>query len=204
MTRERHHILLVDDDIDDGFLTSRALKKVLSERSTVQLVDGGNKAIAYMIGEGDFRDRDRYPFPTVVITDLNMPEGDGFDVLEFMQRNREWSVVPRIMYSSSDDDDDVRTAFFLGASAYHLKPSQSGERDKSMREIVEYWSTCQVPPVDIHGRLANTRSVGRRGARYPQPRGALAMKRPGLPSAPAVSLHRAKQVVERNAGKAGG
>ncbi|HZZ56659.1 MAG TPA: hypothetical protein VFE31_02430, partial [Opitutaceae bacterium] len=75
MKRDRHHILLVDDDIDERFLTGRALKKALSERSTVQLVRGGNEAIAYMIGEGEFKDRGAHPFPTVVITDLNMPEG---------------------------------------------------------------------------------------------------------------------------------
>ncbi|HZZ57248.1 MAG TPA: hypothetical protein VFE31_05405, partial [Opitutaceae bacterium] len=107
-------------------------------------------------------------------------EGDGLDVLEFMQRNRGWSVVPRIVYSSSDDDDDVRTAFLLGASAYHLKPSKAGDRDACMRAIVEYWSTCQVPPVDVDGRLLVTNSAGHRGARYPQPRAPMAMKRPRL------------------------
>ena len=144
----------------------------------MNVVSSGEEAIAYMIGEDKFADRKEFPFPTLVITDLNMDRGDGFDVLEFMQGNPGWSVVPRIVYSSSDDDDDVRTSFLLGASAYHQKPGQGGETEKLLREILAYWSTSHIPPVDETGRLVATKSVGRRGGRYPQPDGGKSMKRP--------------------------
>lgn len=106
-------------------------------RGTVNVVSSGDEGIEYMIGEGKFADRTKYPFPTLVITDLNMDQGDGFDVLEFMQNNPAWSVVPRVVFSSSDDDDDVRTAFLLGASVYHLKPAQSTDLEKSFGT---YWN----------------------------------------------------------------
>ncbi len=123
MKRSAHHILLIDDDLGRLFLTQHALRKELSDRSTVHLANSGREGIAFMAGNGEFSDRARHPFPTIVITDLNMPDGDGFDVLQFMQHNPEWGVIPRIMVSSSEDDDDVRTAYFLGASAYHVKPT---------------------------------------------------------------------------------
>ena len=112
-------ILLVDDNLDEQFLIERALHRILPAGSTVRVVNSGHQAIAYMIGEGKFEDRQQYPFPSLIITDLNMPDGDGFDVLEFLQKNPAWSMVPRIVFSTSDNEDDVRTAFFLGASAYH-------------------------------------------------------------------------------------
>lgn len=171
------HILLVDDDADERFFAGRALRKALSARGTIAIVSSGNEAIAYLIGEGEFKDRVLHPFPSAVITDLHMADGDGFDVLEFMQHNREWSVVPRIICSSSDDPDDVRTAYFLGVSAYHLKPSNETERAKTMRHIIDYWSRCAVPPVDVNGRLLITNSTGRPGARYPQKKGAATMRR---------------------------
>jgi CheY-like chemotaxis protein len=173
-----HRILVVDDVLDERFFTERALKKVMAAGGMIHLVNSGNEAIAYMIGEGEYADRKRYPFPTLVITDLNMEDGDGFDVLEFLQNNPEWSIIPRIVYSSSNDDDDVRTAFFLGVSAYHVKPPTQSETDKLLRGLVEYWATSAVPPVDENGRLLITESIGRRGARYPQLRGGAAMKRP--------------------------
>jgi len=178
MKRSLHRILVVDDDLDGRFFTERALQKVLPEGSTIHLVVSGNEAIKYMMGEGAFSSRREYPFPTLIITDLKMPDGDGFDVLEFLQTNPEWGVVPRIMLSSSQDDDDVRTAFFLGASAYHLKPMKQDTLIEFMRSLLAYWSSCEVPPVDEHGRLRVTTSSGRLGSRYPQPKGGATMKRP--------------------------
>ena len=131
-----------------------------------------------MIGEGKFSDRKTYPFPSLIILDLNMDDGDGFDVLEFMQANPGWNVVPKILFSSSDDDDDVRTAYYLGASVYHLKPMGADELEERMREIVKYWSSAQVPPVDESGRTLATDSRGRKGARYTQPKAGLTMRRP--------------------------
>ena len=189
MKGKNHRILLVDDDADERFFTSRALKKVLAHGAMVNVVKSGNEAIAYMIGEGQFADRKRFPFPTLVVTDLNMIGGDGFDVLEFIHANPAWSVVPRIVYSSSDDDDDVRTAFSLGVSAYHQKPAASTETEKLLREIVEYWSTSHVPPVDENGRLLITKSYGRRSRRYPQRPGGNAMERPARSEAHADRSH---------------
>lgn len=173
-----HRILIVDDDFDESFLTERSLQKVLSDRSTINLVASGHEAIAYMMGEGKFADRKKYPFPSLVISDLNMTDGDGFDVLEFMRANPGWNVVPRVIFSSSSDDDDVRTAYLLGASVYHTKPANGAGLDKRMRDLVEYWASAEVPPVDEAGRTLATNSVGRRGARYSPPIAGLTMKRP--------------------------
>lgn len=191
MKREHHHILLVDDDTSQQFLSRRSLDKNITRRSTVQVLNSGKEAIAYMIGEGEYADRGRYPFPTLVITDLNMPDGDGFALLEFMQCNREWSVVPRIMFTSSDDDDDVRTAYLLGVSAYHLKPTGGAALDECMRQIVTYWTSSQVPPVDENGRLWMTSSIGKPGERYDQPQGSKQMTRPQKEETGGVPPHEA-------------
>lgn len=171
-------ILLIDNDFDEQYLQQLALEKVLRPNSMVHVVSSGDEAIALMIGEGKFADREAYPFPSLIITDLNMEQGDGFDVLEFLQNNLAWNVVPRIVFSSSSDDDDVRTSFLLGASAYHVKPTTQADMEKRMRSIVEYWSGSEVPPVDETGRVLPTNSRGRKGARYPKPVAGPVMERP--------------------------
>lgn len=180
MLRSIHRILLVDDDLDERLLTERALRKCVGAKSSIHLANSGNHAIRYMIGEEEYADRTRFPFPTLVITDLNMVDGDGFDVLEFLQTNPEWVVVPRIMLSCSSDDDDVRTAFLLGVSAYHRKPIGSEQLAALLKALLAYWTSSEVPPVDETGRLMVTRCEGRRGARFPQPKGAMSMIRPAL------------------------
>jgi len=179
MTTHGLRILLIDDDMDEHFLSQLALEKVLPKGSTVHAAHSGDEAVAYMIGEGKYFDRDVYPFPSLVITDLGMPDGDGFDVLEFLQNNPAWNVVPRLMFSNVADPDDVRTAYMLGASAYHIKPSTNAEMEQRMRSIVEYWGGSEVPPVDRTGRVLDTNSRGRKGARYAKPvAGGAAMERP--------------------------
>lgn len=176
-----HRILLVDDNIDEQFLSKRALNKLLNPGSSLNTVNSGNEAISYLIGEGKFADRTQFPFPSLIIVDLNMNDGDGFDILEFLQGNPAWSVVPKVMFSSSENDDDIRTAYRLGASVYHVKPTSPRQMDKRLQQILEYWALAQVPPVDETGRLLEPANPGRRGTRYPQPKGGKRMKRPNEP-----------------------
>lgn len=177
MTLSMHRILLVDDDLDEQFLTKKELLKIAGVVS-VQVAGSGNEAIQYLIGEGEFSDRKRFPFPSIIITDLSMPDGDGFDVLEFLQHNPEWSVAPRIMLSNSDANADVRTAFSLGVSAYHIKPTNPVKGQELLRQILEYWSKSLVPPVDEQGRLLISTNVGRRTSRFPQKQAGVVMTRP--------------------------
>jgi CheY-like chemotaxis protein len=172
-------VLVIDDDLDEQFFAQLALEKVLPAGSTVQVVHSGNQGIAYMIGEGKYSDRAMYPFPSLIITDLKMADGDGFNVLEFLQNNPAWNIIPRLMFSNSAHEDDVRTAYMLGASAYHIKPMGKAQTERRMRSIVEYWAGSEVPPVDRTGRVLETNSAGRLGARYAKPaEGGAKMERP--------------------------
>jgi CheY-like chemotaxis protein len=156
-------ILLVEDDCDQQFLTLRAVERTVHPLESVHCASSGREAIAYMIGEGPFADRERHPFPSVVITDLNMPDGDGFEVLDFMRTNSAWCTVPRIVLTSSESDEDIRTAYRLGASAYHVKPSTLLETERQFAIIVAYWSTTHLPTSVLNGRVDHA---------HPQPRSA--------------------------------
>lgn len=170
----------MDDDLDDQFIATRSLQKVMPRGATLNHTECGDDAIAYMIGEGPFADRERFPFPTLLITDLNMPNGDGLSVLAFMQHNPAWSVVPRIVFTSSTNEDDVRTAFFLGASAYHVKPDTLRQTEECLRGILQYWATSLVPPVDACGRVLVSVHAGARANRYPPPEASRVMLRPPI------------------------
>jgi len=72
-----------------------------------------------MCGEGRYADRERFAYPTFIMTDLKMPRVDGFGVLEFLKKNPEWRVIPAVMLSASRDTDDIKKSYALGASSYH-------------------------------------------------------------------------------------
>jgi CheY-like chemotaxis protein len=160
-------ILVVDDCADDQFLIERAFRKT-GVTDPIHLVSDGEEAISYMMGDGKYADRETYAYPTFILCDLKMPRKDGFAVLEFLKSNSEWAVIPTIIFSASCDLDDIKKAYMLGASSYHVKPRTHGALLHQILVLHAYWMTCEVPEVDRSGRQLRTESSGKLGERFPQ------------------------------------
>lgn len=161
-------IMVVDDDPNDRFLIERAFRKI-GVTDPIQMLSDGREAIAYMMGEGKYADRKVYVYPTFIITDLKMPDLDGFSVLEHLKKNPEWAVIPTVVLTSSIDLDDIKKAYMLGASSYHVKPSAPEKLREQLKVLHAYWMTCEVPAVDSSGRQLLTESRGKLGERFEQP-----------------------------------
>ena len=71
--------MVVEDDANDQVLIERAFRKI-GVTDPIQIVGSGSEAIAYMMGEGKYSDRQKYAYPTFIMTDLKMPKADGFAV----------------------------------------------------------------------------------------------------------------------------
>lgn len=137
-------ILIADDDPNDLMFIQGAFRAV-GVTSQIRTVDGGVEAIAYLKGEGIYSDRSVYAYPDFLVTDLKMPEVDGFGVLEFLKRNSKAPQILSVMLSGSADDDDIRKAYRLGASAYHLKPSSTTDLRILVKALHDYWMLCEFP-----------------------------------------------------------
>lgn len=160
-------ILVVDNDENELLLIQRALRKS-GVTGPIRALASGNEAIRYLLGEGKYSNRSDYPYPTFILTDLKMPDGDGFDVLYYLKSNPEFSVIPIVVLSGSKDPDDIKTAYRLGASSFHLKPNGYEELVRLLRLLYGYWMECEVPEVDPTGRLLETESKGKLGERFDQ------------------------------------
>ena len=67
---------MIEDDENDLLFLKHALnKKGLG--NPVHACPDGVDAMAYLEGKGDYGDREKYPFPRVLITDIKLPKGDG-------------------------------------------------------------------------------------------------------------------------------
>jgi CheY-like chemotaxis protein len=168
MKAQKFTLLIVDDNEDDRFFLERALLKA-SNQYRIHHIESGAKAVAYLKGEGIYADRKRYQFPSYIIVDLKMNLGDGFQVLDHVKRNPALSIIPVVMFSASDDEDDIRQAYLLGASSYFVKPAGSEELDDLVLALHKYWTYCHVPEVDEDGYALMTDSKGKRGARFTRP-----------------------------------
>ena len=72
--------------------------------------------------------------PDLMVLDINMPEVNGLDMLEFLRRRPEWKNLPVIMLSSEAADVMVDKALKLGADGYVMKPVTIEELEKAMAQ----------------------------------------------------------------------
>ncbi|MBC8094582.1 MAG: response regulator [Akkermansiaceae bacterium] len=161
-------ILVVEDDLNDQFLIEKAFRAI-GVSSPIHVMRDGAEAIAYMCGEGQYADRDKYAYPTFITTDLKMPRVDGFGVLKFLKDNPEWRIIPAVVLSGSCDLDDIKKSYMLGASSYHVKPHKMDELQLQLKILNDYWLTCEVPQVDETGKQLPTDSKGKMGERFSPP-----------------------------------
>jgi CheY-like chemotaxis protein len=166
LARPREHwLLLVDDDEHDRFLLKRAFEK-LNVGYRIHALENGGQALALIKGEGKFANRKAHPFPSFILTDLKMAGGDGFEILSYLKQHPEILVVPVVMLSGSDDPDDVRQAYLLGASSFIVKPHGLNALEGIVQKLHYYWSECEVPLIDERGHAVGTESKGKVGERF--------------------------------------
>jgi CheY-like chemotaxis protein len=136
-----HHndlVLVAEDNPDDALLLRRALEKA-GIRARVQIVADGEELLLYLQGRGTYGNRALSPLPSLIILDLKMPRKTGLEVLEWLNCNRDISIVPTIVLSASNLENDVRAAYHLGANTYFVKPSTFDELVDTMRTVDIYW-----------------------------------------------------------------
>jgi len=113
-------ILVADDDDNDLLLLERAFQRA-NVASRFVAVRDGEEAIDYLSGTGRFADREKNPWPAVMLLDLKMPMLDGFDVLTWWREHGPARDLPIVVMSSSNQESDVDRAMALGAAAYQVK-----------------------------------------------------------------------------------
>lgn len=159
------NMLLVDDDaIDRDFIEASLRENGVADR--IFAFQNSSQAIRYLAGEGVYADREEYPYPTMVITDLRMTNGDGFELLDYLKRDPNCAIVPVLVLSSSDDEDDVKRAYRMGASSFIQKPQELDGLREVLKTFYDYWEMCILPTVDAAGRQFVTEHHGKLGERF--------------------------------------
>ena len=131
-------LLIIDDREDDSFLLERMLRRLGVGNPLVKL-SSGDETIQYLSGKGRFSDREQYPLPSVMFLDLKMPGKDGFEVLEWIQRNPLTKRCLVLIVSELNALGDIRRAYHLGANSFLSKPLIEAEVRECLRNHPESW-----------------------------------------------------------------
>ena len=133
MTAMQPTILLVEDNPDDEMLARRAFRAFNNEtrKHSMSVARDGRDAIRQATSGAT-------P-PTLVLLDLNLPEADGFQVLEAIRQHPSAATTPVVVLTSSSDALDIVRAYSLGANSYMTKPVDFERFIEVVRELSEYW-----------------------------------------------------------------
>jgi CheY-like chemotaxis protein len=135
-------VLIVDDSEADRFFLLRAFI-ASGVKNKMHLLGSGSELLAYLSGQGKFANRTLYPYPRIILLDIQMPPPNGFEVLRWKQSRRD---LPNILWVAMSQFNNVRTindAYSAGASTFLTKPLH-GEDIKNLIEAFEdFW--CLSP-----------------------------------------------------------
>jgi CheY-like chemotaxis protein len=131
-------ILIVDDSSDDVALLKRAFKKA-GVANPLSWVKSGNEAISYLNGSPPFSDRLRHPLPNVILLDLSMPDGNGFEVLKWIRAKFPAGGLLIVVLTRAEDIHLVNRAYALGANSFLTKPGKVEELEELIEIFSGYW-----------------------------------------------------------------
>ena len=145
-------ILQVEDDPNDVFFLQKAMKKV-GVANPIQVAKDGQQAIDYLQGAGRFADREKFPFPCLVLLDLKLPYVMGLDVLKWIRQRSGLELVV-VLLTASGEDADIAAAYRLGANGFLVKPTQASKLVEMAKAIKDFWLTHNTLPQEPHTEAA--------------------------------------------------
>jgi two-component system, response regulator len=113
--------LLVEDSADDAFFFKQTVTEA-GLSNAVHWIETGAEAVTYLAGEGRYRNRIAFPFPSVMFLDLVLKDMNGLDVLTTVRPLYPSDDLLIIVLSGTDNPSAVRTASRRMADAFMRKP----------------------------------------------------------------------------------
>jgi CheY-like chemotaxis protein len=130
-------VLLVEDNPGDADLTRETLEdgKLFVQ---IDVVVDGAQALDFLLRRSPFTDALQ---PDLILLDLNLPKMGGREVLAEIKKHPSLRVIPVVVLTSSDAEQDVVKSYELGASCYVTKPVGLQAFQSIVHAIEKFWFT---------------------------------------------------------------
>ncbi len=155
-------ILLVEDSAKDIELTLHALR---AEHlgNPIRVVRDGEEALEFL---ADCEQRLRAGtgiMPKLILLDLKLPKVDGLQVLRQIKNNPVTQIIPVVVLTSSNEDEDMVNSYRLGVNSYLQKPVNFEHFRKMVKQLGLYWLLVNQLPTSSALRADKAHTAGQHG-----------------------------------------
>jgi two-component system, response regulator len=114
-------ILLIEDNLDDELMTRHLLRKFRFGNQILAVHDGA-EALDFLFSRNAYADRGPNDLPELVLLDIHLPKVNGLEVLHEIRAKHRTRLLPVVMLTSSQDEEDIFESYQSGANAFLRKP----------------------------------------------------------------------------------
>jgi len=135
-------VLLVEDDPGDILMTREAFQQHKIQNK-LHVVTDGEQALQFLRQTGEYA---KAPRPGLVLLDLNLPRRSGHEVLAELKEDPQLRVIPVVILTTSQAEEDILRSYSLHANAYVSKPVDFERFMDVIRQIDSFFVTVVKLP----------------------------------------------------------
>jgi CheY-like chemotaxis protein len=109
-----YNIVIVENDEDEQFFMKEGFEAACMFRIAAMLKNG-NELIEWLSQNGSH-------LPDLILSDLNMPGKNGYDIIDEIKGNEEYASIPVVITSTSSAPTTISKCMARGAADYLVKP----------------------------------------------------------------------------------
>ena len=132
-------VFIVDDDWDERYLVHEIWRD-LDLKNPLLFFSNAEELLTHMKLKPD-------PPPFIIISDVNLPETDGFELREILLKDEsaKYKSIPFIFWSVKASERQIRHAYDLSAHGFFIKENTVEEIKKTFQSIIQYWLKSKIP-----------------------------------------------------------
>lgn len=138
-------ILLVEDNADDVELAQLAFERNRIHNELIVAWDGA-EALDYLFGSGIHSGRDVSQLPALMLLDLKLPKLNGLEVLRRIRADHRTALMPVVILTTSQVEQDVSEGYKSGANSFIVKPLGFDQFSEVIKNLSKYWLELNEPP----------------------------------------------------------
>jgi len=129
-------MLVIEDNDSYAYLIQRAFRGRKGETEwELSVAKDGMEAVRLLFEE----EQEHYPLPDMILLDWKLPGLSGDEVLRRTKEHEKLRKIPVLIFSTSDQEEDIHAAYGAHANGYIVKPADPVKLEMIAENIEHFW-----------------------------------------------------------------